>query len=304
MRAILGIAVAAAVLTGCARTATETTVNNDGTWTRVVKLTVAKEPMGDAPPQIEKTFLVPVGEGWKFSKETKDDNLTLTGTRQLKIGEAPFGDITVKEKDGYKMRNEVSVKEIAPGRFEYRETFTWMGKKTDDAHDMKKEFTDLVEKHFKDLLDADQRTKVANAASKELWRHLFGPGDPMIMTIMSNPEYAVRKMKSRFITTLDALIAKELGEKLDKDKRRAALRAMIAEMDTSSVASPPKQPESESDQGGLISMCTSIKMPGHVVESNGEIDEVSGEVIWALYPEAAQQGPVSVYAICDVNPRR
>ncbi len=43
-----------------------------------------------------------------------------------------------------------------------------------------------------------------------------------------------------------------------------------------------------------------VKMPGRVVSSNGEVDDLSGEVYWALFPEAASLKNLVLTATCEL----
>jgi hypothetical protein len=40
-----------------------------------------------------------------------------------------------------------------------------------------------------------------------------------------------------------------------------------------------------------------VTVPGRVIETNGEADPLTGEVFWALYPEAAALGEVKLRVV-------
>ena len=44
-----------------------------------------------------------------------------------------------------------------------------------------------------------------------------------------------------------------------------------------------------------------VKSPGKVVSSNGELDELTGEVYWALFPPAASLKPVILTAVVEID---
>jgi len=61
-----------AVLTGCARARVTTKIRSGGAWTRTVALT-GQQKSGtefDMGVSIEDSFVVPPGDGWKFSTST------------------------------------------------------------------------------------------------------------------------------------------------------------------------------------------------------------------------------------------
>ncbi len=43
-----------------------------------------------------------------------------------------------------------------------------------------------------------------------------------------------------------------------------------------------------------------VKSAGKVISSNGEVDDLTGEVYWALFPEAASLQPVTLTAIMEI----
>ena len=43
-----------------------------------------------------------------------------------------------------------------------------------------------------------------------------------------------------------------------------------------------------------------VKTPGRVVSSNGELDDLTGEVFWALYDDAATFKDVVLTAVVEV----
>jgi hypothetical protein len=44
-----------------------------------------------------------------------------------------------------------------------------------------------------------------------------------------------------------------------------------------------------------------VKSLGRVVSSNGEVDELTGEVYWALFPPAASLKPVVLTAVVEMD---
>jgi hypothetical protein len=44
-----------------------------------------------------------------------------------------------------------------------------------------------------------------------------------------------------------------------------------------------------------------LKVPGRVISSNGQVDELTGEVYWAMFPEAAVLKELTLTAICELE---
>jgi hypothetical protein len=132
---------------------------------------------------------------------------------------------------------------------------------------------------------------------------MFGPPEPMITALISNPEFAERKLKAKFGSAMDHVLEREMGAKLDKAARLDAIRKLIAKLDANDLMeSEQGQKKEESSNSNFVSMFASVKLPGRIVESNGETDEVTGEVYWSLMPDAAQLGDVTLRAVCEVTP--
>ena len=293
-----------AILGGCARSFSETAVADDGSWNRTVKFTIAKEAqMGGEPPKFEDTFVLPAA-GWKVVKTTDKDNQIFTATRAAKLGEVISKDIQIKNKKGIICVNEVKVTELAPGKFEYLETIRYIGPDKPDVAEARKWMSPMLAQVLPTGTDQATTNRFVDAMIGEMWHIIFGPSEPLLSQLFFSPDLAERRMKAKFGRALDTLLNKEFGDKMDANARLKAIRTLIAQLDSGKLleGSKEKQKEGPSDDSNLIAMFTAVKLPGRIVESNGELDEVSGEVFWAYYPEAAQLGDVTLRAVCEVKP--
>lgn len=306
-RLLLFIPVLAVV--GCARTSSLTEVNPDGSWNRMVKLVVAKqEGLGDSPT-VDKIFDVPSGPEWKIVKTEKKDETEWTITRMAKLDEVISKDIAIREvgtngeSTGLMLVNEVTVKQIAQNRYKYRETYKWVGKKKEEDSKL----DDIAA--MKDLLPENLRTpadleKLKNGLKPELLRIMFGPGDPMLLQLLSNPEYGIRKMVNRLAKSFDKVMADVYGDRLPMEERRKLIAKIVNEASKNIVdtqKSEKANPESAEKSGPPITMYISVKLPGKIVETDGEVDPYSGEVFWSMMPEAASLGEVSIQATCEIG---
>lgn len=295
---------------GCARSSSLTEVSSDGAWKRAIKLSVSlQDPfsMGKDPskpsnePKIEDFFNPPTGPGWKVERtKTEDNNLVLNATRSFKAGEISTNDVVVKGS----LNNSVTVRELGNGRFEYSETFHWTGKKQSMINQDPR-FQSAVREALGAAL-ADQATvdALGIALMKQMLKSLFGPGDPLIGQLMLHPEMAERRLKIQLARSLDQSLTELLGTKMDPTARQVAIRKMLQSLDSKKLFDPEKkaqEPAKEGDNQSLISMFMSVKLPGTIVESNGETDPLTGEVFWAMYPEAASMGDIELRAVCEVK---
>jgi hypothetical protein len=108
--------------------------------------------------------------------------------------------------------------------------------------------------------------------------------------------------------TFDKALLEKFGERIPAAERLAMTRKLIAAMEpvfdvrndakTKAEAGPPGQSDSE---GSFVALTFVAKLPGKVVSTNGEIDEVNGEVFWALYDMAAAAEDVVLTATYEVG---
>lgn len=297
------LALTVLLLTGCARTATETVVSDNGDWTRTVKLYLPKEgQMGGKPPTFEESFVLPMAPTWKVSRTVEKDNQVFTATRTCKLGESISRDIQVKEKDKVVCVNEVTVSQIAPGKYEYKETIRYIGAKKPETEKPTAELLGVFKSVLPEGTDDATVKRMVGKFFVEMWHVIFGPPDPMLSSLLFSPDLAERRMKAKFGKAMDKILAQEMGDKLDKDARLKVIRALVAKLDSDQVLGGEKEKQKEESGGNdnLVAMFSSVKLPGKIVETDGEIDEVSGEVFWAFYPESAQVGDVVLRAVCEV----
>lgn len=294
---------------GCARTSSITEVNADGSWKRTVKFTVAKDE-GMGGPTADQIFDLPKGEGWTSKKTENKEDIEWTYTRMAKVDELISKDISIREigpegpgKD-LMLVNEVTVKRIAPNRLKYRETYRWVGKKKEDTAKELEGALGLKTVLPANLQSKEDLDKVDAGMKAEILRIMFGPGDPMITQLLSNPDYGVRKMVNRLAKSFDKVMANVYGDRLPMEERRKIIGKIVDSASSSIVNSKKSEnsnPESAQKSGPPITMFISVKLPGRIVETDGEVDPYSGEVFWSMFPEAASLGEVSIQATCELE---
>lgn len=289
------------LLAGCANTSTTTTLRSDGSYTRTIKFTVQKS-MGEEA-SLDKVFKLPSGAQWKVKTTDDKDKIESVLTMEAKVGDAPLSDLQVKTKTGFQVVNSFAVTEPTPGQFEYKETFTWKGKPDKNPE----ESLAQMRASLKKLLPADTSdatiTAIATDMRGDIWKLMFGPGDPMLLSLFTNPEFAAKKLGTAIGKSLASSLDKRVPTWGTEESRRAAVRKFVVELTADDLLKKP-DPEKQSEQddsNGPIPMYVCVKVPGKIVETNGEFDPISGDVYWALYPEAAQLGPVTLRVLCEAK---
>jgi hypothetical protein len=322
---LLGLlALGALFATGCSRSVITTTVRPDGSFTRKIVFHGPKpSDKGDggglAVPgggELSDSFDMPAGGPWKTKREKLENEETYTAERELTPGSIQKQDIAIKSGDKMKpgifVVNEASVRSLGPGKWEYREVLHWKGKAPDIMTLIDPDVLKTVKAALPPALATDANVRpIAAALSRETWRAMFGPGDPLISgwsQFMMQPENTVRKMLSRMSPGLDTALATQFGDKLPPAERRVAVRKIIGSVatgltDKTSANADPTKAGAKPDTGdaALTALTFSVKLPGKIISTNGERDDFNGEVYWSVYPQAAAMGDVEMTAVCDTN---
>lgn len=297
----IGLALLAIVLVGCARTNAVSTVATDGSWKRNLTFSL-NDPQagGEGAMKIEDVFALPTGPEWKVERATKDGETTVTATRDLKLGQSLSGDVTVLQNGKAVLVNEVTVRETEEA-FEYREVYRWKGERPKELDQPLAELAALLDKVLPAEATAEEKVSVADGLKKLLWRALFGPGDPLALRILTQPDLAERLLRQRVGKGALDLLRDRLGEKMTEAQRRAAVVKLL-ESDNAKAIFDPKAKAEESQKSeksnAFVTVSVSVVLPFEVRSANGESDPLRNEVFWAMLPEAAALEDVVLTASC------
>ncbi len=255
-------------------------------------------------PTLEDTFVIPTGAGWKSKEEKQNDDRVLTLERSVAAGASLQGDLSIKAGEGAKLKlvNEVKVTRLGPHRFEYREILKFKGEPSKVLGDIKAEDLGKIRSYLPKPLATDANARaLAQKMTVLAVPMLFGPGDPLLAIGMMHPDLAARRAGQRMGALLIKALEEQFGDQLQPAQRRDVARQLIQDTFTSSKISPPDPSAASSNKNsGITPLMFTVKTPGRVVSSNGELDELSGEVFWALFDEAAAFNDVVLTAVVEV----
>ena len=315
---------------GCARSKVTTEIKPGGSWTRTVVLTGQPKQEGmQTGATLDDSFVIPTGPAWKITDATNTNassgsDRTDTAVRTLAAGALLKGDITLKG-DAQKtdpgaaepaappkpaplvLVNNVTVTQLAPRRFEYKETLTWVGPPSSSiGANMKAEDLAQIKSALPKSLATDANARAIGEKTALLAIPiLFGPGDPLLALGLLHPDLAMRRASQRMGSVMMKALESQFGDKLTPAERREVARNLIETAFTQAKPAKPDPSAGPPDKGGnskLTSMMFALKTAGKIVSSNGEADDFAGEVFWALFPEAASLKPVTLTAIIEFNP--
>jgi hypothetical protein len=301
---------AALLLSGCAKARVTTSIHTDGSWTRSVALIDQEKKEGQMAPTLEDTFVVPSGAEWKSLTEKKNEERTLTWERVLAAGTSLDGDVSVKADPAGKLKlvNHVTVTRLAPRRFEYRETLHWTGDRTNILGKVKAEDVAKIKAALPTPLGTDANARALADKTAELSIPLlFGPGDPLLAMGLMHPDLAVRRAGQRMGALLAKALEDQFGDKLTPAERREVARKIIQETFSMAASTPkmgsgsPSKSATQVNGSGFAPLLFIVKSPGRVISSSGEVDDLTGEVFWGLFPEAAAFHDVVLTAVVEAD---
>jgi hypothetical protein len=303
----LGVAVTWLIaLAGCARARVTTTIQPDGSFTRSVMLTGQEKKDMQVTPTLEDTFAIPSGPGWKQKEETANGDHVFTLERTVAAGASLQGDLSIKAGPSGKLRltNQAVVTRTGPHRFEYRETLKWKGQPDGLIADLKPETLATIQSALPKPLatEANART-LADKLGELAVPMMFGPGDPLLAMGLLHPDLAARRAGQRVGTLLLKALEDQFGDQLTQQQRKEIARQLIqSTLSSAKMTTPdPAAIGAKKDSGGLTPLMFIVKTPGRIVSSNGEVDDLTGEVFWALFDAAAAMHDVVLTAVIETQ---
>lgn len=289
------------LLVGCSHTSSESTVNADGSWSRTLKLSVGK---GMADDKWVDIFSMP-GADWNKSEEIKDTEKITTLKRTFKPGEGPVTDIIIREKETTKLKNFVVVRKLDGNRLEYYEKIVFV---TPSEDKKQKDMDDYIIE-MKKVMPAGKATEedykiMAKKTGTAIVRILLGPDDHLFGTLLLNPDGAVRRLRSKLGQIESKILAEQMGDRMTQAERDETITKLLKTFDSKTMVGsnkPSTDPEkSTQSQADFVGMSVSVKLPGKVIESNGEIDAFTGEVFWDFASNSAETDILELRAVCQL----
>lgn len=300
------LALGAFTLVGCTQGSAVTDVAADGSYKRSIAISHSSGSLGEVESnpraELEQMFRLPSGAGWKTEWGGTDQEVKFTAERAYAAGESGGADLVTLEGGKEESTNEFSVKEVEPGVFEYREKIAWKGERA-KLSEFNPEALESIKKKMGEsatkVTDADLQTLGRNAQVAAT-RLMMGPTEPMIFSLLSSPEYGVRKLTRELGKALLKETETFFGERLTAAEQRTLVRGMIETMDLQDAANEQVPNPTEADPSGgptsLVTFSLTVKMPGEVISTNGELDPLTGEVFWSFLPESASFGDFELVA--------
>lgn len=293
------------LLCGCSRARITTEIKPDGSWVRTLALSGQVKKEGMQTPTLEDTFVIPTGHGWKSRQENSGQDHSVILERLLAAGETIEDDLSIKGGEPGKLilANKVTVSRLGPRRFEYRETLRWKGAPPEGFNFTPEQTSHIVAALPKPLATEANARAIAEKSIALVVPLLFGPDDPLLPLVLFHPDLAQRRMSQRMGASLLKVIEEQFGDKMQPAERREVVRKLIESSVTSTRPSEPQADPSSSKNSGMVPLMFVVKTPGRVVSSNGQVDEITGEVFWGLFPEAVYMKELVLTVVCEVEPK-
>ncbi|MFQ3587709.1 MAG: hypothetical protein SNJ76_08620 [Fimbriimonadaceae bacterium] len=290
----------ALVVGGCARANVSTTVQDDGAFEREIVFAVNPGPMEPENVSVENVFRLPSGEGWSVEHSKTDSERQALCKRKF-AAESTSEDIVVMAKGKALFSNSIRVTRLANGELEYRETLRWLGPAPKDVPVPTAEDVEKLRPFLPDTITDAEVVAFIEAVDRDVWRVMFGPSDPLLSQLLAHPDLALRKLQARIGGRVLFHLEDRFGDRLTAAQRQRIVRESLdltKNRAGTARSAPPESAGEGSDPDSLVAMLFSVRLPGEIVRTNGETDVVTGEVYWALYPQAAAMGEVELIAVC------
>ena len=223
---LLSLGLGALATGGCGEQGLATTeIKADGTWTRTLKFTSNAALEDQRAAKLEDIFTLPTGAQWATTRSTTKQAITYTARRQLKAGENLSGDIALKLDHTTGLSNRVSVQEVAPGQWQYREVLHFTGPSS-SASDFKALNNPNTPENLATLHTLRQTLPPALASHDNLidllhtynqaaLTLLFGPPTPLIAELVGHPDLGELELKQRFGTIVSDKLPSEIWQPTD-----------------------------------------------------------------------------------------
>jgi hypothetical protein len=289
----------AAVSSGCVRSSVSTYVGTDGSWGRTLKFHAASDA------ELAERFVLPAEKPWFVSRARLGNSTQYTARRILLPDEGLQHDLTIRDGDDTsgegRLVNEVTVRQLSAGRWEYREVLHWRGPRPQEFVEPDRHLLAVIQAVLPSGLTGED---VARALGKgllaDLWQISFGPGEPLLWEATVHPDLCERRVRLRLRAAADRRLQEQFGSRLAPAERQAAaIRLSGAAITTASMGEIRDRAQSGRLPAALVPLTFDVSLPGKLVATNGELDEATGEIFWGLYSGAAMVEDVVLTAISE-----
>ncbi|MEQ8762751.1 MAG: hypothetical protein RL885_02410 [Planctomycetota bacterium] len=297
---------------GCGNFGAVTEIHPDGSWTRESRYSTSDELSGPTESfevtireDLEDYFDFTGVEKWEKDARNELGGGVLIMSRRAQPGET-LSDFALKGEDGKVIaRNEVTVTRLSEKRFEYKETLRWVGPIPELLEEPSPERVQyFAGKLPEDIEQADRVAKELTRAAVQQYVLLLygGTGQrPLLSEALVHRNVALRKLQARLRKGITA----DLQERLKGHPQHDRLADIVAKIvDSEMIQQLGEKDEDKdvfNDDRSLIALDFTAKLPGKIIETNGELDEVTGEIYWTLFAASPVLEDVVLRAVCEIE---
>lgn len=296
------------LLAGCARVTTTTTLHADGSFTRKNVYTVLPSMSpGTSEGQKKKEnpedyFKLPAkGPGVDIVRSQEKDKIVATVTREVAAGSPPLPDITLWDDKGKAMATStVSVTKLSDGRIEYVETLH----RLEPPKSVPPLLAADLRARVKKAIPAEyQKTELIDDLTKRITLNLayaiMGPPEPNFFNLILSPDSTIRRINTLAFTSNVRTFKAAIPSLTDRQASMMA-RSLVDLLNMDALNADKASPEASSgnsNENEMTPLFYSIKFPGTVVDTDGLVDPMTGEVYWSLLPMVLDLGDVKLRAV-------
>lgn len=305
---LLFVSAAAVALVGCSNVVATTEVRPDGSFTRTTAYSAVRVSEARTAPGLDETFVLPAGKPWKVSKSAVGDEVRYVATWSGPAGSQVDRDVSVRGRGsrGVLMSNGMQVARAGDNTYTYTERLRWLGPRPSELLKADPALLKAVKSALPPSATADREAaEMSRRITISVWRMMFGPGDTVLGQFLTQPYAAERTLRRRLGNDVLAQVNTVYGRRLTESQRIAVARRIVNAVSSLTRARTHDgagSPRTGGPDGltNLPSLTFVLRCPGRIISTNGQEDDLAGEVYWTLYPEAAAAEDVVLKATWQV----
>ncbi|MCS7223727.1 MAG: hypothetical protein NZ959_04075 [Armatimonadetes bacterium] len=302
-----------ALISGCARVQVSTVVERDGTWSRSLTFRGAPIPFPQGVsaaevtgPTLKNQFRLPQGSGWKTRSEKEEGMEILVFERRWETGDTVSEDLVIKNPqkgDNSKLLvNEVRVGPVSKTRFAYEERLKWVGPSPVDLMPEKAIVDQVAAALPAHLATKDNMDKLINSIWSRFLRSVMGPDDLLMAYLFVHPDFGERQLRQRLYPIVLDACRQLFKDKISEEHIRkvAQILSDIKPQAKAGAAVKTDLIKQDSQSDFPVLLFFSVRLPGKIIETNGQIDPTTGEVWWGCFSLAVALEDLRLFALSEV----
>lgn len=299
----LTLALAASLMlgAGCARLDVSSDLKESGGLDRSIRMTLSTQNMSPGDPDVDPATILKLEKpgDWKTTRSMEGTDQVYTATRTYAAAPNASKEFTLF--DGTEDNTVCTVTVTKSGKtLTYREVHTWVGPPPEKSPPMEEAKQVLKESLPVGAMTDGEANALAEQLAKDAWRIVFGPAQPILSDLMTNPSLGMRRLRMRLGEKMMERLKTAAPDLTEEQRTNAVIKFGQKFSDIQAQQSGGPSEEEASGNSFMLVLDCSVKGPGRLVSTNGEHDIITGRVYWSFAADAAALEPVVLEAVYEL----